>query len=256
MTSGSGEQTAEIPAWSAPGIEIVADDRERAGGVWPFLEALPGVRLTVARLPLGDYLVGRRILFERKRLSDFAASLADGRLFRQAYRLVHHDLPGVLIIEGGAAELAPSGMRREALQGALITLSVFLGLPVLRALQPEETARLMLYTARQLDRFGKGAFPRHGKRPAGKRRSQLFVLQGLPGVGPERARRLLEAFGSVEAVMSAEPAKLGRVPGIGLHLAARIRQVVSEPAARYSAGPGEQPPSEPADPGDLATELL
>jgi len=235
MDDGNRDQPADSTEPAGGRLDIVADDRERPGGVIPFLEALPGVRVTVSRLPAGDFLVGRRILFERKRLADFAASLADGRLFRQAFRLAHGHLPGAIILEGTASELAASGMRREALQGALITLSLFLGLPVLRALGPEETARLLYYTGRQLFRAGQGAIPRHGRRPAGKRRAQLFVLQGLPGIGPERARRLIEAFGSVEAVMAADPAELGRVPGIGARLAAGIRRVVGEPAAHYQA---------------------
>ena len=43
-------------------------------------------------------------------------------------------------------------MRREALQGAIVSLTLVFGLPVLRSFGPEETARLMVDAARHLDR--------------------------------------------------------------------------------------------------------
>jgi ERCC4-type nuclease len=129
-------------------------------------------------------------------------------------------------------------MRRESLQGALITLIVFLGLPVLRSLDPRETVRLMLYAARQGRAMATGALPRRGKRPRGKLRTQLHILQGLPGVGPERARLLLEAFGSVEAVLSASEEALRSVDGIGLSTAERISWAIREPGSVYDVGGG------------------
>ena len=58
-------------------------------------------------------------------------------------------------------------------------------------------------------------------------------MQGLPGVGPERARALLETFGSVEAVFSAAIDQLTAIDGIGLNTAKRIRWAVQETAPDY-----------------------
>jgi ERCC4-type nuclease len=58
-------------------------------------------------------------------------------------------------------------------------------------------------------------------------RRRLFVLQGLPGVGPALAQRLLAQLGSVERVMTAGAAELAVVRGIGSKKAARIREIVS-----------------------------
>jgi ERCC4-type nuclease len=49
--------------------------------------------------------------------------------------------------------------------------------------------------------------------------------------------RLLEKFGSVEAVMRAGPADLMAVEGIGLKTADRIRWSVSEKLESYGAEP-------------------
>lgn len=55
-------------------------------------------------------------------------------------------------------------------------------------------------------------------------------------VGPERATRLLEHFGSVEAVLTADAEALDAVPGIGKRTAQAMRWAVEEPRAVYAMG--------------------
>jgi hypothetical protein len=62
-------------------IAVLVDDRERAGPVPAELARSAIFEVQVRRLPLGDYLVDGRFLFERKTLPDLAASIASGRLF-------------------------------------------------------------------------------------------------------------------------------------------------------------------------------
>jgi ERCC4-type nuclease len=216
-------------------IRIVADDREEAGGVIGELRGRVDVAMEVRRLPVGDFLVEDRFAVERKTLADFACSVVDSRLFKQAAALVKGSRRAVLILEGTAADLGGGGVSRESLQGALITVSVFYGLAVLRARDVTETARLLVYLGRQAQRFASGSFPRSGSRPKGKRARQLFVLQGLPGVGPERAARLLERFGSVQAVTAASADELTEVDGLGETTAARIRWAVEESPGPYGS---------------------
>ncbi len=231
---------------SRPPFRVIVDDREVGSGTVAALQAMDEVDLVVERLPLGDYAWDDRLLFERKTLIDLAASLKDGRLLRQASRLASASMRGVLILEGTARDLAASGMRREAIQGALVTITVVLGIPLLRAKDAGESARLMRYTARQIralrDASAREAYPRSfpTKRPRGKRKTQLHILQGLPGIGPKRARRLLERFGSVEAALTATAEELASVSGLGHHTADAIRWAVSEQALPYLA-PDDDP---------------
>lgn len=233
-TNGNGRQTTagsrSAAATSRP-VHVVADDREAGSGVIEALKALDDVEVTVERLTLGDYEVDGRVLFERKTLFDLTISIKDGRLFQQAARLAGAPKHVAVILEGTARDLRDSGMRREAIQGALITLTLIFGIPVLRSMGPEETARLMLYAAKQVRMIVNGALPRKGVRPKGKRKLQLQILQGLPGVGPGRARRLLEAFGSVQAVFQASANDLLEVSGIGANTAKTIRWAVGETRA-------------------------
>jgi DNA excision repair protein ERCC-4 len=221
-------------------LEIIVDDREAASGVFEHLQAVADISVAIQRLPLGDYAVNDILLFERKTLLDFVASLKEGRLFHQACRLAAATEHTVMILEGTAADLATSRIRREAIQGALIQLTLFLGIPLLRARDAQESANLMLYAARQARIFiGDAAVTRRfaGRRPKAKRKAQLHVLQGLPGVGPARAKALLERFGSVEAALSAGLEELTQVEGVGTQTAATIRWAVSEETPAYPYSP-------------------
>jgi len=225
-------------------FRIEVDDREPAS-VLSALRACEGWNVEVRRLPLGDYRVEQRFLFERKTLVDLVAAIKDGRLFKQAIRLTKTTLRPAIILEGTTNDLAACGMRREAIQGALVTVALFCGVPLLRTRTPEETARTMLFAARQGRAFAVGALPRKGGRPRGKHARQLYILQGLPGVGPERAQRLVARFGSVEAVIAASIGQLCSVPGIGERTARAVRWSVEEPHCGYQVRTLSRPPCLP-----------
>jgi DNA excision repair protein ERCC-4 len=208
-------------------VHVRVDDREPLDSIIPYLRSIEGITVEVSRLPVGDYEVDDRLIFERKTLFDFAASLVQGRLFKQACRLAGAAQQGIYILEGSTTDLGNMGVRREAIQGAMITLSVVMGLPILRSLNLLETSRLINYCADQVDRIGAIGLSRQGYRPKGKLKRQMFLLQGLPGVGPERARRLLTRFGCVEKVVTADEKSLAEIDGIGDSTARRIRWAVA-----------------------------
>ncbi len=207
-------------------VRIVADDRENAGGVIDALRRLPEAVVEVRRLACGDFLIGERIVVERKTAIDFAASVVDGRVFRQAERMKRGSRCGVLLIEGNGTGDQVAGVNREALQGALIHLAVFGGLAILRSRNPDETAHLLVYLGRQAVAWAHGALPRPGHRPKGRRARRLFVLQGFPRVGPGRAARLFDHFGSIRAIANASEDELAAVEGIGPVVARGIRGIV------------------------------
>jgi DNA excision repair protein ERCC-4 len=223
-------------------INIIADDREHKSEVIESLIDIENVDVNIRRLSMGDYQVDNRLLVERKTLKDFAVSIIDGRLFKQMIRLANSNSKVILIIEGTASDTAELGMTREAMQGGLITVSLILGIPVLRSKNPSETAKLIVYAGRQIESMAMGGVQRHGYRPKTKRKRQLFILQGLPGVGPERAGRLLARFGSVEAAISASSSELQTVDGIGKSVAEKIKWMVSEPVSPiFSRSFGPEP---------------
>jgi ERCC4-type nuclease len=216
-------------------IRLLVDDRECRGPMPAAIDACAEFAAQVQRLPVGDYCVDDALLFERKTLPDLAASIKDGRLFDQALRLANASLPAALILEGTSRDLAGSRMRAEAIQGALINVSLFIGLPLLRSRDASATVCTLLFAARQRRAAACGALPRHGHRPKGKAALQSYVLQGLPGIGPQRAARLIQRFGSIEAAIAADADTLAEVDGIGMRTARKLRWCVEEPRGRYAA---------------------
>ena len=209
---------------------IAIDDRERTSGVIEALRNHPNVELTVRRLGLGDYLIDRTLVVERKTLSDFALSVVDGRLFTQASRLARTNRARPCFILEGTTEHHPDlAISRSAMQGAIITLTLVFGLPLLRSTCPRETADLILFAADQLHRRSSAAPKRHGYHPKGLARQQILLLQAIPDIGPTKAKLLLDTFGSPFGVASATVEDLRAVDGIGEVAAAKIHQVFHGP---------------------------
>ena len=220
-----------------PHTVIKIDDRERRSGLLEILQNTEHVEVRVERLPVGDYEVDGQLIVERKTLIDLTTSIKEGRLFAQLYRLVQANRPCALLLEGTTADLTQSGMRREAIQGALMQITLFMQIPVLRSLHPPESAYLLLMAARHLRTIGTrtNKTPRRYQptRITKKEKQQLYFLQGLPGIGLTRARLLLEKFGSVQEVLAATERELCRVPGVGRSTAQKIRWVVEEDEVIY-----------------------
>lgn len=218
---------AESGISPSPPLRIQIDDRERNEALLAGLNAFDDVVLTICRLQAGDFQIDDAVLVERKTASDFAVSLLDGRLFTQAARLVREPIRPAMLLEGDAKDWRSLGVSREAIQGALISLSLVFDIPVLRSTTPEESARLLRYTGRQLLRArSEGQIP--CRRVKAKRRStrQRHILQALPGIGPGRAKRLLETFGSIRACLAADEKALASVEGIGAATAKLIVETV------------------------------
>jgi ERCC4-type nuclease len=114
-----------------------------------------------------------------------------------------------------------------ALKGAMLSLAVMWRLPVIHARNPEDSLRILRLLAGQLARTSPAVLKRYDRKPKRLTSWKLYILQGLPGVGPALANRLLVDFGSVERVITADQGMLAHVRGIGPRKAQRIRNVVS-----------------------------
>lgn len=110
------------------------------------------------------------------------------------------------------------------------------GLPIISSSGPEESAELVAIAARQISAAAReDGYVRPGYRPKGWKKRALYLLEGLPGVGPKRASALLAARGSVRAVFTADEATLAAVPGLGGSVASAIVKAVGEEGAGGAA---------------------
>jgi ERCC4-type nuclease len=189
---------------------VLYDHREERSGV---PAALRAARIAVAAesLPVGDYVVSDRVVVERKSPADLAASIKDRRLFEQVGRLAEAYPSVVLVVEGEPVHISERSWK-GALGRALIG-----GVAVLRTAGPQDTAA---WIARLHRLEGKPVSTPRGvprvRRPTDDdTETAQDVLRCLPGVSTVGARRLLEHFGSLQAVFAADERALRAVAGIG-----------------------------------------
>ncbi len=219
---------------SGPPVTLTADVQEHVSGVPRLIGELSEVHVATAPLPCGDYCLGDALGIERKTAADLGRSIVDGRLFRQTGSLRQSFRRPLLLVEGLCEGTVVAGVPWPALRGALVSVSISFGVPVLRACDARDSAALIVTAVKQLCEALEIPYVRPGYRPKGWRRRALYILQGLPSVGLRRARALLEEFGSVARVASAGEEALAEVDGIGRVVARSIREALGE--ERIAAG--------------------
>jgi len=181
-----------------------------------------GAIVNMDALVVGDFVCSDRVVVERKDHSDFVGSIIDGRLFEQAHHMRDHFEKPVFIIEGNSDR----DISVNALKAAIATLATQYNASVLNTKNPKDTALTVFWLAKKEQQDAKRELSvRVGKKPKDERRLQEEIVCGLPGVGREYAKRLLEHFGSVKEVFGAGEDELKKVKGIGDKLASRIRRI-------------------------------
>jgi Fanconi anemia group M protein len=194
-----------------------------------FLEAVRrsgAFDVRMADLATGDYLIDNEVLIERKSVGDFAASLIDGRLFPQVARLAQSRYRSLLLIEGPTPAVLPD-VHRHSVEGALVSIAAMWRVPVQHASDAEQAVRLLRFLADQVRGPEHRLLRRFDRKPKRLASRRLFVLQGLPGVSPALADRLLRQFGSIEHIVTADISALTKVRGVGTRKASRIRELVT-----------------------------
>jgi Fanconi anemia group M protein len=133
----------------------------------------------------------------------------------------------VVIIEGEDL-FGARNVHHKAIQGALASLAVDFGASVLRTSDEDETADLLEVIAGREQETADREVSVHGEKQSKTLpEQQEYVVAAIAEVGPVTARTLLESFGSVEAVMTADKDDLLEVSGIGDVTADRIREVIA-----------------------------
>jgi len=218
----------QLGEFSGEGLVVYADYREARSGVSDALEEM-GVSVAMQRLEIGDYVPSDRVGIERKTTADFLTSLIDRRreLFGQIADLARTFERPLLIIEGhdlyGQRQIHPNAVR-----GALATIAIDFGVPIIMSGDDNETAAMIAAIARREQQDNKREVALHGTRSAMMLpEQQEYVVSAISNIGHVVARNLLKHFGTVAAVMSASREELMTVELVGPKTADRIREVAS-----------------------------
>jgi excinuclease ABC subunit C len=161
---------------------------------------------------------------------------------RRYTRVVNEELdrPDLILIDGGKGQLS-------AARGVLAALGV--EVPVVGLAKKREelflpgrdeplmlredspSLRILEAVRNESHRFA----TKLNRRKRAKRLS-LTLLEGVPGIGQARSRRLMEAFGSIEAILGASVEDIQKKAGLPMGSAAMLLARLSE---RYSRPGGE-----------------
>ncbi len=193
-------------------LTIIADNREISSGI-PDILAANSVTVVMQQLVTGDYMIDNDIVIERKTSTDFVQSIINGRLFGQCARLRKSGAAPLIIVEGNPFKTNHK-ISAEAIKGALLSVSLSWQIPVIRSSGKEDTARLIMMASQQ-NLHPTGLLRKKGIKPKKLQRQQDFLLQSLPGIGPELANRLLLHFKTIEQIVIADVKALKKVEGIG-----------------------------------------
>jgi ERCC4-type nuclease len=192
-------------------VAIVADAREQGSRVPRELRAL-GLDVTESWLEVGDYVVARRCLVERKSVRDLHLSLIKGRLWGQLGALRKASDERYLLVEGRDLH---GPLHVESIRGALLAAND-LGITILRSTDQQDSAQWLarLATRRQTATPAR-VRPTYAQRPASPAdHVGAAMLSAVPGISYVLATRLLDRFGSVAKIAAAPPHAWMEVEGV------------------------------------------
>lgn len=123
--------------------------------------------LVVENLPLGDIVICNDddlqiLLIERKSISDLASSIIDGRYNEQSFRLNNNELHNhniMYLIEGNLQIHRPySKINKKTIYSSMVTLNYYKGFSVMRSMNIQETADMVVRIFDKIVRENKNGF--------------------------------------------------------------------------------------------------
>ena len=205
---------------------IVADVREDKRVV-QYLRMM-GAEVVEEMITPGDYVVGEGYAVERKAFRDFIESIYQKRLFEQVERL-REAYRGCCLVVEGSPERVYELYNPMVFWGALAKLIAETQVPVVFTADREQTAAFIYSLAKKLQEKAEAVEARYKPKSYTLDQMQRFAVQGLPGVGPKLADRLLKRFGSVRRVFTATEGELTAVEGVGRRKAMEIVRFLDAP---------------------------
>ncbi|MDY7037113.1 MAG: ERCC4 domain-containing protein [Thermodesulfobacteriota bacterium] len=205
-------------------MKITIDYREKASGLIDLLKKEDAF-IEVKKTFYGDYIINNSITIERKTAKDFLISIIDGRLFNQLSNLKKNCANPILLIEGHFYK-TDLNFDHMAIKGTLISVEAVWYIPIIFSRSKEDTMDILMMIGRQHETYVDVIPLRGGYRPKRLKSKQLYLLQGLPHIGPMLANRLMEHFRTVSRIMNASIEQLSEVERIGRVSAKKIREVL------------------------------
>lgn len=209
-------------------LKVFADFREKGSGIIKEL-VNQGLDVKIQKLAVGDYILSSRVCVEFKTKQDFVNSLIDKRLLQQVKALKSNFEKPLIIIEGEEDLYSVRKVHPNAINGMLASIVIDFGIPIVYTKNFLETSSLLRSIAkREQEAEKKDIGVRTERKPLTTKEQQEFIVESLPGVGPNLAKSLLKEFKSIKKVVNAEHHELQNVEKLGPKKAKEIKRVVEE----------------------------
>ncbi len=228
LKSRSGQKTLVDFAKTQLGVKIIVDSRELKSEVVKHLREL-GAFIEAKNLDVADYVLSDRVAVERKTTDDFLDSLVNKeRLFSQILRLKTSYIRPILIIEGD--NLYKRAIHPNAVRGAIASIAVDFGVPIIQTSNARETAEFLIAIARrEQEERNREVLEHVAKTKRSLKEEMEYVVSSISGVGGVIAKNLLKHFQTIERIATAEEEELMQVPKVGKKIASRIRKLMTTP---------------------------
>ena len=212
------------------GIVIYVDSREMKSGVVRKLYE-GGVVVKIENLEVADYVLSDRVGVERKSVDDFLESIIDRKrdIFNQLINLKKNYSRPLLIIEGDNL-YTKRRIHPSAIRGALASIAIDLGIPIIFTKDQDETAEMLMTIARREQEYREREITLHSEKTKRTLKEEMeYVVSAMSDVGTVIARNLLKEFQTIERIATASVEELMKVPKVGKKIAERIRKLMTTP---------------------------
>ena len=198
-----------------------------------FQKALENKKLEVKSdfLQVGDYLLGNSICIERKEGNDFLQSIRDRRIWEQASNLTQYDHPIICIITGDIWRdfyFSNSDWIHKSYLGAIASLAGSYGISVLTFQTDSDFVDFVVQIEKQITSDKTSSRPKPFMRKCKSITDRKEnCLSAIEGVSIITAQKLLNKFGSINAIANAKEEDFEDIERLGSKTISKIKETLN-----------------------------
>ena len=117
----------------------------------------------------------------------------------------------ILIIEGDIYETLNENTNiSKAIRGLILSISTNYQTPIIFSQDYEDTAKYLITLAKQKFK-PKTQISFHSRIPKTIKEQKQYILESFPNIGPKKAKKLLEKFGTINKTINAAEEELEKI---------------------------------------------
>jgi len=182
-------------------------------------------------LEIGDFLLGNGICIERKEGNDFLQSIRDRRIWDQATNMSQYEHPIICIITSDIwRDFFHSGSDwiNKSYFGAIGTLAVSYGISVLTFQTDDDFLDFITLIEKKITSNKESSRPKPLMRKARSiQERKENCLSGIEGVSILTAQKLLDKFGSINAIANAKEEDFSDIERLGNKTISKILETLN-----------------------------